>query len=182
MTTFVDNSTVIQAVWLNSVDRAVTQAIGTGINAPTTPTEVKVNLGLDQVTNTTDLNKPISTATQTALGLKSDVVTTVVKDSATGAAHMPAGTTAQRPSPAIGDMRYNSDLVGFEGYGANGWGSIGSGQMYGTAPAKAIFFNANQINENIDIETDTNGGTFGPVTIGDGFTVTIASGSVWSIV
>lgn len=32
----------------------------------------KTKLGLDQVDNTSDLNKPVSTATQTALGLKAD--------------------------------------------------------------------------------------------------------------
>ena len=35
----------------------------------------KVDMGLDQVDNTSDLNKPISTATQTALDLKVDKVT-----------------------------------------------------------------------------------------------------------
>jgi hypothetical protein len=35
----------------------------------------KTDMGLDQVDNTSDLNKPISTATQTALDLKVDKVT-----------------------------------------------------------------------------------------------------------
>jgi lysophospholipase L1-like esterase len=38
-----------------------------------TPTQAKATLGLDQVDNTSDLNKPISTATQDALDLKADV-------------------------------------------------------------------------------------------------------------
>jgi hypothetical protein len=76
MTTFVDNSTVIQAVWLNGVDQAVVKGIGDGLSPPSTPTAVKVNLGLDQVNNTSDLNKPISTATQTALNTKQNTLPT----------------------------------------------------------------------------------------------------------
>jgi hypothetical protein len=47
------------------------QFIGTAW-ANRTPTQAKTTLALDQVNNTTDLNKPISTATQTALNLKFD--------------------------------------------------------------------------------------------------------------
>ncbi|WP_069660810.1 beta strand repeat-containing protein [Arcticibacter eurypsychrophilus] len=39
-----------------------------------TPSEVKVDLGLDKVNNTTDSEKPVSTLTQTALNLKEDVI------------------------------------------------------------------------------------------------------------
>lgn len=39
----------------------------------------KVHIGLPNVDDTSDLNKPISTATQTALGLKSDKSTTYTK-------------------------------------------------------------------------------------------------------
>jgi hypothetical protein len=40
---------------------------------------------------------------------------------------IPAGTTAQRPStPADGQIRYNSTISSFEGYGpGNAWGSLG---------------------------------------------------------
>lgn len=45
----------------------------------------------------------------------------------TDALGLPSGTTAQRPTPAfIGQVRYNSTLNTFEGYGAgNTWGSLG---------------------------------------------------------
>ncbi|HEY7824295.1 MAG TPA: hypothetical protein VIG24_15745 [Acidimicrobiia bacterium] len=39
----------------------------------------------------------------------------------TGAMRVPAGTSAQRPSPATGDLRYNSDLTRFEGYSGGEW-------------------------------------------------------------
>ena len=46
-----------------------------------------------------------------------DSLFNVRKDSATGAAYLPAGTTAQRPvSPINGYMRYNSDLLAMEAY------------------------------------------------------------------
>ena len=47
---------------------------------------------------------------------------------ATGTSHwtIPNGTTAQRPaSPAVGMIRYNSTLVGFEGYSSGSWSSLG---------------------------------------------------------
>lgn len=50
---------------------------------------------------------------------------TVQKDSITGAANIPSGTTSQRPSsPTGGMMRYNTDSGYFETYSASGWGSI----------------------------------------------------------
>ena len=52
ITNFIDNDTVITASWLNKVDRAVSDAIGQGTDAPTTPAQVKQNLGLDNVDNT----------------------------------------------------------------------------------------------------------------------------------
>ena len=58
----------------------------------------------------------------------------------------------------------------------------GSGQMLGTAAVKAISFNSQTIAENLTIAAGTNGGSFGPITINDGFTVTVSDGSVWSIV
>ena len=51
----------------------------------------------------------------------------VLKDSTTGAIKMPAGTTAQRPTPVNGMIRYNSDDASFEGYADGAWGAIGGG-------------------------------------------------------
>jgi hypothetical protein len=46
----------------------------------------------------------------------------------TSAMRVPIGTTAQRPTGAVGDFRYNSNDGKFEGYTADGWGAIaGSG-------------------------------------------------------
>lgn len=108
----------------------------------------------------------------------------VSKTSDTGSAVIPVGTTAQRDAaPAKGYFRYNDDTDEFEGYKEGiGWGQVGGGQMYGAAAVKGIFYNAQTIAENVTIEAGTQGGSFGPITVADGFTVTVADGSVWSIV
>jgi hypothetical protein len=56
-----------------------------------------------------------------------------------------------------------------------------SGQMLGNAVAKAIFWNAQTISENITIGATQNGGSVGPVTISTGYAVTITSGGRWVI-
>jgi hypothetical protein len=45
--------------------------------------------------------------------------------SSTAATKIAVGTTAQRPTPATGQIRYNSDLASFEGYAASAWASLG---------------------------------------------------------
>ena len=48
--------------------------------------------------------------------------------SGTASLKIPVGTTAQRnASPADGDIRYNSDLNSYEGYGNSAWGGLGGG-------------------------------------------------------
>ena len=100
------------------VDGGVTKKITVaGVTALTTKSDV----GLANVDNTTDALKPVSTAGQTALDLK------VSKDSDTGAASMPTGTTAQRPTGAVGMFRHNSTLDQFEGYNDGAWGALAGG-------------------------------------------------------
>ena len=45
----------------------------------------------------------------------------------TGAIKVPVGTTAQRPTPATGQLRFNSTDSSFEGYDGSAWGAIGGG-------------------------------------------------------
>lgn len=107
----------------------------------------------------------------------------VARTSASGAAIMPSGTTAERDAvPVEGYLRYNTTTDNFEGYSANGWGQVGGGQMYGAAPTKAIFYNAQQINEDVTVLVNTNGLSAGPITVGNGFTVTVENGATWSII
>jgi microcystin-dependent protein len=107
----------------------------------------------------------------------------VIQTSATGAAVIPSGTLAERPAvPVDGYFRYNSTDNVFEGHTPNGWGQVGGGQMYGSNAVKAIFYNSATITEDLTVLAGENGGSFGPVTVNNGFTVTVEAGSVWSIV
>lgn len=56
------------------------------------------------------------------------------------------------------------------------------GQYIGNAATKAIAFNAQTIAENITIPATSNGLSAGPITINNGFTVTITTGGTWTIV
>lgn len=181
-TTFVDNRTLIRAAWLNPVDIAVYDAIGDGSSAPMTPAQVKVNLSLNNVTNTSDADKPVSTAQQTALNLKSDTTTTVTKDSSTGAAHMPSGTTAERPvTPSFGDTRANSTTLLPEWWNGTAWSSMGGGAT-GAVSNPVFYENDITVTGDYTITTGKNAMSAGPITINSGVTVTIPSGSTWSIV
>lgn len=102
--------------------------------------------------------------------------------SSTGAIKVPVGTEAQRTgTPAVGLFRYNSDTNSFEGYSNLGWGSIGGGATGGTGNA-AFWENDITITQNYTITAGKNAGTFGPVTVANGVTVTVPSGSTWTIV
>jgi hypothetical protein len=45
----------------------------------------------------------------------------------TGALKVPVGTTAQQPTPATGQIRYNTTNNQYEGYGASAWAALGAG-------------------------------------------------------
>jgi hypothetical protein len=49
--------------------------------------------------------------------------------SSTGSIKLPTGTTAQRPTPASGQIRFNSETGDFEGYDGTVWGALGGGGL-----------------------------------------------------
>ena len=49
----------------------------------------------------------------------------VTKTGVTGAALIPAGTQAQRPTGATGHLRFNTDTASFEGFDGTDWGALG---------------------------------------------------------
>jgi len=51
---------------------------------------------------------------------------------------LPSGTTAQRPTPANGMLRYNSDDAAFEGYADGAWGAIGGSGDIQTATTTSV--------------------------------------------
>ncbi len=90
-----------------------------------------------------------------------------------------------QPTPAVGHFRFNTDLVQFEGYNGTNWGAVGGGATGGGNDE--IFHENDQIvttdyTIGTGSATSKNAGTFGPITVNSGVTVTVPSGSTWSIV
>lgn len=104
----------------------------------------------------------------------------VTKDSATGAASLPSGTTVQRPAGSNGMIRYNSTIGAYEGFSETAWTSLGG--AVGGASDRVFYENDKTVTSNYTITTGKNAGTFGPVTVADGVTVTIPDNSTWSVV
>lgn len=106
----------------------------------------------------------------------------VAKDSPTGSAMMPVGTTAQRPStPSNGYMRYNTDITSMEVYSNGSWGSVGGGAKGGGS--NSVFFENDQaVTTDYTITSGKNAMSAGAITINNGVTVTIPNGSVWTVI
>jgi hypothetical protein len=60
--------------------------------------------------------------------------------------------------------------------------SLGQLTALNVASSEGIFINSTTISVNYSIPSNYNGGTFGPVTVNSGVTVTIPSGSTWVVV
>ncbi len=110
------------------------------------------------------------------------VANVVAKDSSAGAADLPVGTTAQRPTGANGKVRYNSDLNGFEGYANGNWGSLGGGGATGAGSDKVFMENDQTVTGSYTLTAGKNAVSAGPITVADGVVVTVPSGATWSIV
>lgn len=99
----------------------------------------------------------------------------------TGAAEIPVGTTAQRPTGATGLFRFNSSLGKFEGYTGAAWGSVGGGATGGGSDD--IFMeNGQTVTTNYEITSGKNALSAGPITVDSGVTVTVPTGSRWVVV
>lgn len=138
------------------------------------------------ITNLTATNVPFtpagtvsSTNVQTAIAeVAADAVQ---RTGATGAAIIPTGNTAARPgSPAQGYFRRNSELAQWEGYDGANWTGIGGASGGGGNPF--CYENDITVSVNYTITTNKNAMSAGPISIASGVTVTVPSGSVWSIV
>ena len=157
---------------LNSakVETSTISAFGASLIDDANASAARTTLGLG--TAATTASTDYATAAQ---GAKAD--TSVQRTSSTGAAIIPSGTEAQRPTPATGHLRFNTDATSFEGYNGTEWGSIGGG-----ATSDAIYENSATIAENITIATGRNGMSTGPVTINSGVTVTVSSGARYVVI
>lgn len=69
-----------------------------------------------------NLNFKNNTISSTSGNLILNSATDIISMNNTGSLLLPSGTTAERPSsPVAGMIRYNSDLLGFEGYNGTYW-------------------------------------------------------------
>jgi hypothetical protein len=98
----------------------------------------------------------------------------------TGALKLPAGTTAQQPTPVTGMVRYNNTLGQFEGYGTS-WGSLGGGATGGGSD-QVFVLNDQVVTTDYTIASTKNASSAGPISINTGVTVTISTGANWVIV
>ena len=99
----------------------------------------------------------------------------------TTATILPVGSTAQRPAGASGMIRFNSTVSQFEGFNGTSWSSVGGGATGGGAD-RVFQENDNVVATNYTLSANRNAISAGPVAINNGVTVTIPSGSFWSIV
>ena len=154
-----------------------------GASEDTWGTKINTNLNLidTQMKVSDDRSAANTTVANAALPKAGGELTGDVTNTSTGSLQVSQGTTAQRPAgTANGRLRYNSTEAAFEGYTAAGWGEIGGGgPSLGTD--SVIRTNAKVIAENITFAGSENGSTVGPITVNNGYTVTVTNGSTWII-
>ena len=154
-----------------------------GASEDTWGTKINTNLNLidTQMKVSDDRSAANTTTANAALPKAGGELTGDVTNTSTGSFQVSQGTTAQRPAgTANGRLRYNSTEAAFEGYTAAGWGEIGGGgPSLGTD--SVIRTNAKVIAENITFAGTENGSTVGPITVNNGYTVTVTNGSTWII-
>lgn len=108
-------------------------------------------------------------------------ITTDLAIATTGYLGVPVGNTSQRVANTTGHIRFNTTLSKFEGYDGSVWGALGGGATGGGADA--VFYENDQtVLNDYTITSGKNAMTAGPVTIDDGVTVTIPTGSRWVVV
>jgi len=130
--------------------------------------------------NTTDIIAVAKGGTGSTTG-PAALVALTERTGATGTLSVPAGTTAQRSTLFGVGIRYSTTLQSFEGYNGSAWTSVGGGAT-GAAGNSVFYENDQTVTGDYTLTANKNAGTFGPVTINTGVTVTVPTGAVWSIV
>jgi hypothetical protein len=164
---------------------------GTGVSIPNGSAMVLYCNGtdvFDAITNFNTLNVSGAMGVGGALDVTGAVdvggALTVDSDSAfdsTGAVKIPVGTTAQRPTGADGKIRFNSDTDKFEGYDGTAWGQLGGGATGGGAD-QVFVENGQVVTTSYTLPGTKNASSTGPITIDDGVSVTVSSGSRWVVI
>lgn len=175
-----DGTMVQPSNW--NAEHTLTQATNKILGRTTASTgateEISVGSNLSLASLTLDL---ASTVSVTALTSASLTVSGAAAFNTTDSLKVPAGTTAQRVSTSTGAFRFNTSFSKFEGYNGTLWGSVGGGATGGGADA-VFMENDVAVTTNYTITAGKNALTAGPITINAGISVTIPSGSVWTVV
>jgi hypothetical protein len=169
---------------LNTLDGITATTAELNILDGVTATTAELNI-LDGVTATTAELNILDGVTATAAEINQ------LDADSTGALKVPTGTVAQRPTPAQGQIRFNSDDTTFEGYDGTAWGEIGGagGGLFkgengevGSSAGDIFRINEQELNTNVTIDADENASATGPLAIASGVTLTVTSGGNLSIV
>jgi hypothetical protein len=108
-----------------------------------------------------------------------DTTNFVGKTSSTGSAELPVGTTAERDgSPSAGYLRWKSDDTSAEVYDGSAWTAVGGGNT----TTEGLYEMANTISANYSITSGNNAMSAGPITVDTGVSITVPTGSTWTIV
>lgn len=173
----------------SSAFNALTADLATGLSTAITKdgqTATTVRIPFAQGINSTLVTDSTSTSTGSIItaggvGIAKSLYALNFSLTGTGASKLNVGTTGERPTAATGMVRFNSTTGRFEGYGASSWGALGGGAT-GGGNDQIFIENGQTVTTDYTISTNFNAGTFGPVSVNSGITVTVPTGSVWSIV
>jgi len=118
------DTTNIEVTNIKAKDGTASTTIADATGVVTISTQLNVdNLRLDGNTvSSTDTDGDINI---TPDGTGETVVGGNTSFTSTGSVKIPVGTTAQRPTPAAGMLRFNDDSDEFEGYNGTAWASVG---------------------------------------------------------
>ena len=94
---------------------------------------------------------------------------------------LPVGTTGTHPTGETGLVRFNTDRNQFEGYNNTTWSGIGD-QPVGGGTNRVFFENDIIMTTNYTITAGKNAMSAGPIAVNSGVTLTVPSGSTYTIV
>jgi hypothetical protein len=160
-------------------------ASGATVNIGTNTSVSTVSLGSGVTstgnTKTVNLGTGGASGSTTVMNFGSANGTVSYNFLANSAIRLPIGGTGARPTGAVGLFRFNTDTNQFEGHNGIAWGSVGGGATGGLNNA-AFWENDINITSSYTITSGKNAGTFGPVTIANGVSITVPDGSMWTVV